>query len=251
MIEGAANLPEPLSSVLQDGIKLNDAVAALRRYSLINVTDDMFSVHRLVQAVTLDRLDENEKKRWAEAAVKLVNKAFPFYSDDVTTWPACSLLLAHALTSTKLAEKLEVAPETTGRLLNQAGIYLKGRADLLDAKALHERALAIGEKVYGPDHPQVAIYANNLGLVLQSLGDLQGAKKHYERALAIDEKVYGPDHPDVAIDVNNLGFVLKSLDDLQGAKKHYERALKIFQKSLGDRHPNTKTVQNNLNSLEK
>lgn len=27
------------------------------------------------------------------------------------------------------------------------------------------------------DHPQVAIYANNLGGVLESLGDLQGAKK--------------------------------------------------------------------------
>ena len=130
-----------MRSVLQDSIKLNDAVAALRRYSLINIADDKISIHRLVQAVILDSLAEDEKKRWAEAAVKLVNKAFPFDSDDVRTWPVCSSLLSHALASTKLAEELQVAPEATARLLNQAGLYLSGRADLLEAKKLYERAL--------------------------------------------------------------------------------------------------------------
>ena len=154
LIEGGQDLPEPLRSVLQDSIKLNDAVAALRRYSLINVADDRFSIHRLVQAVTQDSLEEEEKKRWAEAAVKLVNKAFPFESDDVRTWPVCSSLLSHALASTKLAEELEVAPEATARLLNQAGLYLEERADLLEAKILSERALAIAEKIYGPDQSQ-------------------------------------------------------------------------------------------------
>lgn len=77
LIEGSANLPEPLSSVLQDGIKLNDAVAALRRYSLINVTDDMFSVHRLVQAVTLDELDEKEKKKMGRGCCKTCEQGFP------------------------------------------------------------------------------------------------------------------------------------------------------------------------------
>jgi len=209
LIEGAPDLPEPLSSALQDRIKLNDIFAALRRYSLISITDDMLSVHRLVQAVTLDRLGEDEKKMWADAAVKIVNKAFPFDSDDVGTWPTCSLLLAHAMSSAKRAEELEVAPEATGRLLNQAGIYLNGRADFLDARALYERALAIGEKVYGPDHPTVAIRVNNLGGVLKSLGDLQGAKKLYERALLIFQKRLGENHTNTKTVQENLDLLLK------------------------------------------
>jgi tetratricopeptide (TPR) repeat protein len=249
LIEGAQDLPEPLKSVMQDSIRLNDAVAALRRYSLINVADDMFSIHRLMQAVTQDSLDEDEKKRWAEAAVKLVNKAFPNDSDDVRTWPVCSSLIAHALASTKLAEELEVAPKETTRLLNQAGHYLRGRANLLEAEALYERALAIDEKVYGPDHNMVAIDVNNLGLVLSSLGDLQGAKKLYERALAIGEKAYGQDHPQVAIYVNNLGLVLSSLGDLQGAKKLYERALAIGEKAYGQDHPQVAIYVNNLGNV--
>ena len=250
LIEGTSELPEPLSSTIKDGIRLNESMAALRRYSLISITDDLLSVHRLVQAVMLDRLAEDEKKKWAEAAIRMVNKAFPFDSDDVATWPICSSLLPHALTTAKFAEELDVARDTTGRLLNQIGLYLKGRAEFIKAKKNFERALEIGEKAYGKDHTQVAIYANNLGSVLKDLGDLQGAKKNYERALEIDEKAYGKDHTQVAIDFNNLGSVLKDLGDLQGAKKNFERALRIFQDRLGEDHPSTRTVGSNLELLK-
>jgi tetratricopeptide (TPR) repeat protein len=246
LTEGAEDLPEPLRSVLKNPIKLNDAVAALRRYSLINVADDKFSIHRLVQAVIQDILNEDEKKQWAEAAVKLVNKAFPFDSDDVRTWPVCSSLLSHALISTKLAEELEVAPEKTTRLLNQAGLYLKGKADLLEAKALYKRALAIDEKVHGPDSNDVAIEVSNLGMVLKDLGDLDGAKRCYERALAIQEGLFGPDHNTVAIDLSNLGGVLSDQGDLKEAKKLYERALAIGEKVHGPDQPQVATYANNL-----
>ena len=48
------------------------------------------------------------------------------------------------------------------------------------------------EAAYGPDHPYVAIYLNNLGLALRDLGQPQDARPLYERALAIDEATYGP-----------------------------------------------------------
>jgi len=64
--------------------------------------------------------------------------------------------------------------------------------------------LAIGEATYGPDHPQVAIYVNNLGSVLQALGDMEGAKKMYERALSIFTEYLGEDHPNTVTVQNNL-----------------------------------------------
>jgi tetratricopeptide (TPR) repeat protein len=247
--DGAQHLPESLTAVASDPLAFDDAVDPLRRYSLIEITAETISIHRLVQAVTRDRLDEDERKKWAEAAVRIVDEAFPFKSDDVRTWPVCSRLLPHALAAAEHAEALDVALDSTGRLLNETGVYLKGRAQFAEAKDMFERALAIGESTYGPDHPTVAIRVNNLGSVLKALGDMEGAKKMYERALAIDESTYGPDHPDVAIDVNNLGSVLKALGDMEGAKKMYERALSIFTEYLGEDHPNTVTVQNNLDSL--
>ena len=60
------------------------------------------------------------------------------------------------------------------------------------------RALAIDEKSYGPDHPNVAIRLNNLARLLQATNRLAEAEPLMRRALAIDEKSYGPDHPNVA-----------------------------------------------------
>ena len=49
---------------------------------------------------------------------------------------------------------------------------LRDQGELAEARECFERALKIDEKVYGPDHPTVAIDVNNLGLVLQALGKL-------------------------------------------------------------------------------
>ena len=243
---GVEHLPETLASAVKDKMALNDAIAALKRYSLMTVADDTLLVHRLVQAVARDRLSDEERKRWAEAAVRLVNGAFPQKSQDVRTWDECSALLPHALAAAGHSEELEVAPKPTSRLLNQAGLYLRGRAEFSEAKSAYERALEIGEKALGTDHPWVATYVNNLGGVLEDLGDLAGAKKSYERAIEIGEKVYGPDHPTVAIRVNNLGGVLRALGDLAGARKSFERALEIDEKVYGPDHPSVARDVNNL-----
>jgi len=246
---GVQYLPESLAAVAGDPLAFDDVVDPLLRYSLVVVTAETISVHRLVQAVTRDRLDGDELKKWAEVAVRIVNMAFPFKSDEFGTWPVCSRLLPHALAAAGHAEALDVASDSTGRLLNQIGLYLNGRAQFAEAKEMHERALAIYEAAYGPDHPTVAIYANNLGSVLQDLGDMEGAKKMYERALEIDETTYGPDHSQVAIYANNLGSVLQALGDMEGAKKMYERALEIDETTYGPNHPDVAIYVNNLGSV--
>ncbi|MEA2045650.1 MAG: FxSxx-COOH system tetratricopeptide repeat protein [Euryarchaeota archaeon] len=191
--EENAHLPESLADLLA----VNRAVDALRRYSLIDASPERLSVHRLVQAVTRDRLSDEVRERWAAAAARLVNEAFPPKSDDVRTWPECSLLLPHALAAAEYVEGLGVAPEATQNLLNKAGMYLCGRAEFDEAKDLYERALPIAENVYGRDHNEVAAIINNIGLVLRAQSDLGGAKECFERALVIDKKSLGPDHPNV------------------------------------------------------
>src|SRR5690606_13025540 len=110
----------------------------------------------------------------------------------------------------------------------------------------YERALAIREKVLGPDHPDTAQSLNNLGLLLKTMGDYGGARGYYERALAIAEKVLGPEHPDTAGSLNNLGLLLRGMGHYGGARSYCERALAIFEARLGPEHPNTRVVRKNL-----
>ena len=61
--------------------------------------------------------------------------------------------------------------------LNNLGYVLKAQGDLEGAKALYERALAIDEAAFGPNHPNVAIGLNNLGHVLRRKATLK-AQRH-------------------------------------------------------------------------
>src|SRR5262245_62981515 len=79
--------------------------------------------------------------------------------------------------------------------LDNLGRMLHDQGDFAGVRLLYERALAIREKVLGPEHPRTAASLDNLGRMLHDQGDFAGARLLYERALAIREKVLGPEHP--------------------------------------------------------
>jgi len=135
-----------------------------------------------------------------------------------------------------------------GRLNEQAVAYLRAvrwREGLTAA----EQALAIREKVLGPEHAWTAVSLNNLGELLRATGDLAGARSCHERALAIKQHVLGPEHPSAATSLNNLGLVLQAAGDFAGARSCYERALAISEEVLGPEHPSAATSLNNLGTL--
>jgi tetratricopeptide (TPR) repeat protein len=247
--EGAAELPESLAKTAKDSFSFDEALIALRKYSLVEVEDEKLSIHRLVQAVIRHAMNEEDVKRWAGVAVHVVNASFPLESYDVRTWQVCASLLPHASAALSHAEAIQFTSIETTRLLNQIGLYLHARAEHGQAKNMYARALAIDEAALGPDHLNVAIRLNNLGELLRVQGDLDGAKSLLERAVAIVESALGLDHPDLAINLNNLGNVLQEQGDLDGAKALYERALEISETTLGPDHPNVAIRLTNLGNV--
>ena len=232
-------------------VALAEVTGALRRYSLVKVSGDGLSTHRLLQAVIREDLDGHAQQQWAAAATGLLRASFPEESDDVRTWADCERLLPHVLAATGHAERLGVpaALEAVSWLLDRAAGYLQGRAQLTQAKILFERALAIDQAIHEPNDPNLGAAHNNLGRVLKDMGDLNGARTHYEQALAISEAAYGPGHSAVGIARNNLGRMLQDLGDLNGAKTQLERALAISEAAYGPGHPEVGTARNNLGGV--
>src|SRR6266545_1930185 len=109
-------------------------------------------------------------------ALELARAAWPDEPALPAAWPRCGQLLPHALAAAEHAEELAVAREATGSLLNLVGVYLRGRAELTAARATLERALAVLEVAFGPEHPQVARTLGELGIVLRRLGDFPQAR---------------------------------------------------------------------------
>jgi hypothetical protein len=89
-------------------------------------------------------------------------------------------------------------------LCNAAGLALYCAGDLGGSRPWYERALAISERVLGPDHPSTAGGLNSMAGLLRDQGELAAARPLLERALAIVERKLGPDHPSTATGLNNL-----------------------------------------------
>src|SRR5258707_13561467 len=64
-----------------------------------------------------------------------------------------------------------------------------------EAEPLFRRALAIIEKSYGPDHPDVAGTLNNIASLLVKTNRPAEAEPLFSRAPATTDKTYGPAHP--------------------------------------------------------
>ncbi len=230
------------ASALADPLESDEAVAVLRRYSLLEVKDQALLLHRLVQQVTQDRLPETERTHWQEMVVRLVTEAFPIESFDVRTWPICRRLLTHAL----LLCEAEIVPNRLAFLCNLVGLYLHGRANYTEAEPLYRRSLKTFEKQFGSEHPHVATSLNNLAGLLESQGKYAEAEPLYRRSLEISEKQLGPEHPDVASSLNNLAGLLKSQGKSAEAEPLYRRSLEIREKQLGPQHPATGISYGNL-----
>src|ERR1700679_102716 len=73
-----------------------------------------------------------------------------------------------------------------------------------EAEPLCKRALAIREKLLGPNHPVVATELNNLAVLYDKHDKYSEAEPLFNRALAVKERVFGPNHLEVAAGLDNL-----------------------------------------------
>jgi tetratricopeptide (TPR) repeat protein len=241
-----------LQSLVGDQHKLNLAIKELLKYSLIRRDSNKHTivVHRLVQAVLRDEMDEELQREWVKRAIRAVNKSFPNVQN-VEEWPKCQQWLPHALVCADFIEKWKLSFEEAARLLNEAGYYLRDRAQYAEAEPLYERALVIREEVLGKRHPDTAQSLNNLAALYDTQGKYAEAEPLYKRALAIREKVQGERHPDTARSLNNLAVLYDTQGKYAEAEPLYEQALAIYEEVQGEKHPDTALSLNNLGMLYK
>jgi tetratricopeptide (TPR) repeat protein len=227
---------------------VDEALAELADYSLITLNPRTLSCHHLVQVVLESQIPSGSHRQWVCLVLELLERFAPARPHDVRTWPVWNVLWAHVERVINLADRFGIANPTTF-LMNQLGLYLLERALFTRAETSIRRALAIDERIYGPDHPEVASFLNNLAQLLKATNQLGEAEPLMRRALAIDEQGYGPTHPDVARDLNNLAPLLQDTDRLGEAEPLMCRALAIDEQSYSPNHPAVARDLNNLAAL--
>ncbi len=105
-----------------------------------------------------------------------------------------------------------------------------------EAEPLHKRALAIREKAFGPNHPDVASSLNGLGWLYYKQGKYDKAEPLHKRAIAIYENAFGPDYTRTAYPLRGLGKIYTTKGEYAKAEPLYKRSLEILEKTVPN-HP--------------
>ena len=209
LFDGRADLlgGGPLAGVVGNRLGWVQTVGALVGYSLASRDTSTAWVHRLVQAATRRRLDQTRRAQLLTVLLALLRADLPGDIErSPENWPRWRALLPHVRSALSQATNpagpmayaesdRPVAAGDLSWLCDRTATFLQEHAQLAEALPLFQRALAIDEALYGPDHPEIATALNNLAFALRDLGRVGEALPLYERALAIAEAVYGPDHP--------------------------------------------------------
>ena len=134
-----------LVPLLEDPLVAGDAVAALRRYSLVTqAADGSVSVHRLVQAVTLDQMPAELAAAVAAGYCRyVIEAAIPGDPREPSSWPVFGMLLPHA--------QAAIPPDTDG--MARVASYLGYSGSFAAARDLYSTVLEARERVLGPEHP--------------------------------------------------------------------------------------------------
>ena len=248
--QGGAVLGPVLESLANDPLALDAAIRELRKYSLMRRDPEvhMLQVHRLVQAVLQDTLEEREQHRWAECVMLAINAAFPA-SEEHDIWLQCERLLPHALLAIQYIEAKAIVGERAGHLLYETASYLRERARYSEAEPLFQQALHLLEQQSGPNNPQVAHSLNGLAKLYHDQGKYEQAEPLFQRAIHLQEQQLGIDHLLVAHPLNNLAELYREQGKYEQAEPLYQRALRIWVHQLGPDHPDVSRALNNLASL--
>jgi len=171
-------------------------LADLAAWSMIDLVDTEFVIHRLVQESVRLRIPADTRAQWIRLALDLVNEHVPGDPppDDVRSWPVWNAVEPHVAAVIDHARKAGITEHTT-RLMNGLALYLNTRALFDEAEPLMRRALQIDEKSFGLDRPSVARDLNNLAQLLQATNRMDEAEPLMQRALEIFSISFGPDHP--------------------------------------------------------
>jgi tetratricopeptide (TPR) repeat protein len=239
-------VPEALDEAFGDPIKLNRAIREISKYSLAKIDhrNNSLQLHRLVQTVLKNRLNEDEQNKMRHSVHLLLVNGDPGDPDALVNWPRYAELLPHAT----MALAVQSKDKWVRVLIHNLVRYLLNSGDYGAARDLAVQAVDAWKPLLGESDLDTLEMTRRYAIALRRLG-------HIEEAQLLNEKTYetlrltvGDDHEivlgmldTVAADRRSQGLFAEELELQQDV---YQKARRL----LGEGDPATLTYANNLAS---
>jgi tetratricopeptide (TPR) repeat protein len=241
-------------------------------------------IHRLVQTVINDEMDEEERTSAFNRIVCLCLRAFPTFTNK--TRSLCRLYQSQVLSP--LIHTRTITTVESAEIRYRVGWYLHEDGNYYDSANLLEQAVNIGSQNAGPealetlrsmhalaisyydlgknqeafelqkvvlekqrkvlreDHPSILATMHSLAISYYDLGRNQEAFELQKEVLEKQRKVLRQDHPDLLLTIGNLSIIYFNLGEVGKAAELMEDALNGQRRVLRGNHPHILTSMRNL-----
>lgn len=237
--QGAAYWPSALQEAVADRFRFNQMLETLLAFSLVKrlPEDRLLSIHRLVQAVQVERLTTAEQRLWAERIVCAMNGVFPRESQDAASWQACSRYLDQVQVCDQLIQHHQLLLPEAAEMLDRAGTYLSGRALYNLAEPLYRQAIHIWKQLMDEAHPNVAASRNNLARLYVAQGEYAAAESLFQQVLHTIEQLVEAEHLPLVEALRGLGQIYTNQGKYAQAIPLLQRAILLGEQQAGIEHP--------------
>ncbi|WP_258543927.1 tetratricopeptide repeat protein [Streptomyces ipomoeae] len=247
-------IPRSLLADLGSRPAVRGALGRLAAHSMITLSGDTVSVHRLVQAVsrTEDAADRHRNKEAIEqacaAATEALARAMPRdVEDDPSAWPVMRTLLPHV---EKLAEHTspDADTEAMAGLLTRTGNFMLSAGTRLapGALGLLRRAEASCVRLHGPDSVETLDARTRLVQARRMLLDTEQLPAVAEQTLADCERVLGTEHGTTLAARMNVYYMASLEGDPERALRLVEDVVAGCVRVFGEDHPRTFSARHNV-----
>ena len=241
---GAQATDIQVSELTADPIQLAQAVGELARFALVRIDHRAIIVHRLVQALLREALNETERERYRHDVHVILAASSPKDPDNSAVWPRYEELVAHVTSRTTDLPSCKITAVRGFAL--EVVRYLYRSGDFGSSYALAERLIKQWTQDSGPEIDVVINARRHLGDSLREMGRYAEAYTADSETLALSRQVLGERDPLTLALRNSLGADLRAHGDFAEAGKRDKESLTLHSDVFGPSSPQTLRVMNNL-----
>jgi len=207
------------------------------------------------------RGDLEGAERFHRQAVEILGDALgekhPSYAQAVTNLAATLITRRQFEKGERLARKAlaivrerfdEDGPQAAFALF-QLGLAVQGGGRAAEAVKHLEEALALRERLHGPDHLRVVEGLTSLASARFSADDLDGSEAAVRRAVETADRTLGPTHRLTLDARRGLGIVLERRGRLADAAAQFQKALAVAREVLGKDDLSALQLQEHLGTV--
>jgi tetratricopeptide (TPR) repeat protein len=233
-----------LDEALRDPIKLGRAIREINIYALARIEHrhDTLQLHRLVQAVLVNRMSPQQQADMKHGAHLLLADANPNAPSSREFWPRYQALLPHVVVS----RAMECDSPWVLRLVQGMVEFLYSWGDHAGARDMAREAFELWTVKFGSDDRQTLEMAKWLAFLLRTVGEFEEATAMMQRTADRYLRVAGED------DEGTLDALMQHCGGLR-IKGEFQRALDInrsvYERSVrafGEDDPSTLRAAHSL-----